>query len=209
MEQLTEGQKKLVTDNYRLIYAFLKKVNVYGDYLKLKGGKGFPGQGSGRRNRADPDYIQAIFDAAEIGLIKAAKKYDPARGAFSTLAFICMDAQFRSLKKRRGEHRHLLRYEYETSLENLTDEDEDGKALPVGENDPAFDYVDERESLEQIIKKFYGLLSDSEKRVLGGLLDGLNSAEIARREQISRQAVEKKIKHIREKARPFFFGREV
>lgn len=75
--KLNEAQKKLVEENHNLIYSFLKHRN-----LSLNS-------------------IEDWYGTAAIGLCKAAMLYDESRGfKFSTLAYVCMEREVISVKRR-------------------------------------------------------------------------------------------------------------
>lgn len=64
---MTKEQEKLVVDNYKLIYSYMWKHNLY------------------------EDAVEDWYGLCAIGLCKAAIAYDPSKDVqFSTLAWICM-----------------------------------------------------------------------------------------------------------------------
>ena len=126
-----------------------------------------------------------LVQVGSIGLIKAARSFDPARGTrFSTYAF-CMIA---------GEIRHFLRYSRRTDLlggvfadSAPADDDTEEEALARAETAELMAGLDESErrlvelrffrSLTQketaiIMKVSQSCVSRNEKRILGKLRDG-------------------------------------
>lgn len=75
--RLTDEQRKLVEENAQLIYGFIHKYNLPAD---------------------------DFYDLCAIGLCRAAKNYEPKKGAFSTWAYMYMLSELTHLK-RKNENR--------------------------------------------------------------------------------------------------------
>lgn len=211
MERLTDEQRKLVEDNYNLIFGFLRKIGCLFAYTKTRSGRYVPRYGSDKRKEWDPDYIQAIFDAAEIGLIKAAKAYDPERGAFSTLAFAAMEGELALLKRRVGSSRYMLKFHKEVSLEGFADFDDEENADKnwfLGEDDPRFGEVEERAEAKAIVADLLPLLTPSEEKMVKDLMSGMSYSEIAKSHNVSRQRVHQMLCKIRTKTEAVMKERE-
>lgn len=72
MEKMTPEQQKLVTDNHNLIYSFLHSKNLS---------------------------IEEWYDAAAIGLCKAAIGFKEEKSCFSTYAYLCMNCTIGIIKR--------------------------------------------------------------------------------------------------------------
>ena len=73
-QTLTAQQRELVEQNLRLVPYVIKKMGLYSD------------------NRMDT--YQDLIQIGNLGLIRAACKYNPARGAFSTIAVVEIQGEF-------------------------------------------------------------------------------------------------------------------
>jgi RNA polymerase sigma-B factor len=109
--------------------------------------------------------IDDLRQAAQVGLVKAARRYDPVQGAFLSYA----------VPMATGEIRHCFR-DRARSARALGADDE--VLEQMGEPDPGFDRAEARVLIEQAI----GDLDEADRTILQlRFVDGLSQAEIGER----------------------------
>lgn len=185
MERLTQEQKNIIEENYNLIYSFLHK------HLKEELQKG-------------EEHVQAVKDALEDGLIKAAQYYDPEKGKFSTIAYQCMRTEIGMLFRRTGKYHHYKKWDFETSLNELIDSDEDNKGIQFGEEEDGFYVLEKEEKAKEtsdILEKLSQVMSSQELKIISQLKGGASYSKIGEALGISRQSVSNRMGDIRKKAR--------
>ena len=165
--KLTTEQQKLVEDNHTLIYSYLHKNSL-----------------------GQVDW----YGVCALGLCKAAKTYNPMRGAFSTYAFTCMHYEVLSemlklnAKKRNGYT--LLSLEEPLSEEGFT--------LGCQLADSAC--MESNVVLRLSLEEFCYPLSDRERQVFLLYISGLKYKEIGERLRISPSRVCQLLKLMRTRA---------
>lgn len=159
---MTDEQRKLVTENHKLIFSFLNKYNY------------------------DPE---EYYDLAAIGLCKAAKLYDESKGNFSTYAYRAMlntinhDLLYKSRSKRIPEN--LIDYY------NCTFCNENGEVIEYLEFIPSGDDIEKEVMAKVMVESFMNGLSDRDRTVVGLMADGYTYREIGKIIGMSRNTVSK------------------
>lgn len=146
---MTDEQKKLATDNHKLIYAFLHKYN----YDK-----------------------EDFYDLAAIGLCKAAKSYNTSMGTFSTLAYKCMFNEISSYFACQGAARRIPEYmimNYDTK-DHYEEHDHDLRLDLIGKHE----CFENETIINMLIDNCKTKLSDRDRLVFEMLIDGYSTREI-------------------------------
>lgn len=169
---LTESQRELAGKNHNLIYKF----------AKIK--------------EAD---LEEFYGVLAIGLCKAARAYDASSGyKFSTLAYRCMDNEYKMYWREELSSRHIPSNMIVSYNKMMEDDDSEGaEFLGIISNrldSCSLDYS-RVETLE-----FFHSLSDIQKIVLNGLMDGYRDSELAEYTGFSRSYINHIKKTIRKKA---------
>lgn len=162
---LTDEQRKLVEDNHNLIYF----------YMNFK--------------KVDPD--ESYHDLA-MGLCKAARTYNPKKGAFSTYAMKCMEndlltTKIRSNCKKRIPQDKIVHYENTWDIVDLYPKSERIEHKVI-------DNIIYNEKVDLICKQ---INNKKDKEVLMLLLKGYNMSDIAKIKNVSKQSIHVRIKRIR------------
>ena len=169
---LTESQRELAGKNHNLIYKF----------AKIK--------------EAD---LEEFYGVLAIGLCKAARAYDASSGyKFSTLAYRCMDNEYKMYWRSELVSKHIPSNMIVSYNKMMEDDDSEGaEFLGIISNrldSCSLDYS-RVETLE-----FFRSLSDIQKIVLNGLMDGYRETELAEYTGFSRSYINHIKKSIRKKA---------
>lgn len=171
LEPLTPEQQKLVADNYKLIYAFLR-----------------------RENLDDEEWYGELAFA----LCRAAQIYDPSFGVtFSTLAWNCFMRRVKRVRwldsrnKRKGIQIFALTWRTEEGEERLFD-------FP-DEEDP-YEEIESRVAAENWVQHMSPYLKKRDPEVIGHLLEGDSKIAVAHKLGVSRQALDQRIARIRRTA---------
>jgi len=157
---LNEEQKKLVEDNIALVHFTLRK------HFSASLAK-------------DEDIISAGYE----GLCIAAGKYDPERGAFSSLAVQCIRNLIRTELYYRSKHRNRQVYVDNT----ITDDDDMTFGKWQGSDDGGFGEVDTLASVEH----FSSFLTTTELAVVRMRMADIPTKEIIKRTGLGKTQVYK------------------
>lgn len=171
--RLNDEERKLIEDNYGLIYSFAIKKNLE---------------------------LDEVYGELATGMCYAAHSFNPKRGKFSTLAYYCMSSELNKTYKYNNRNRRIPEdkldhydklniYERE-SLWDITD-------FKLSRfNNPYNKAIDEI-NYNNVIKRISKILTDKEKAVLYYKLKGLTNEEIGKIENVKHQAITHRIKNIR------------
>lgn len=176
--KLTNEQVKLVEDNYRLIYSFAKRHCI--DLLE------------------DDNY-----GLLATGLCKAAQKYNPNKGSFSTIAYYAMRSEMR--------HNYTTQTYIKRDIRRLNKYN-DFEDVEFGEN--KIDTTQSEEMLlsniayKDILTYLKQALSERRYAILEYMLQGYTIMEIGSMLNITHQAVSTNIKVIRQVLREYLKGEE-
>lgn len=170
-EPLTKEQQELVSKNHDLIYSYAIKKRVS---------------------------VAEYYDVLAIGLCKAAKAFDENKGAFSTLAYKCMENEllmyFNQLQKLSATPSNVvLSYDALNCSENI---DNQNGIIDYGSYNDMMASAMFREFIEE--------LNENEKKILKHLIKGLTHYEIAEIINCSRQNIDYHVKNMRNKANKYF-----
>lgn len=137
-----------------------------------------------------------------VGLLNAARTYDPANGAsFRTYAGVCIsNRMIMAYRAAAGRKNDPLR-----NFVSLSDEGADGYPASDGGSDPEALLAD-RESFEAMCRKVESLLTPLELRVLRLYLGGGSYGEIARALSVPPKAADNALQRARLKLRRRFGG---
>lgn len=167
--RMTDEQRKLAEDNHNLIYGFLNKRKLDVD-----------------------DY----YDIAAIGLCRAAISYDKLKEKFSTYAYRCINNEvytYHTYLNRKKSIPEDIIYSYNITANENTKELIIDTVFQCSNND--INYI-----LENVVfEKFLTTLKDKERLIVKHLKNELTQQEIARKLNISQQAISLNIKNIRKK----------
>jgi len=170
-------REKLVTDNINLIYHVMKKMGILSQQ-------------------------DEYYDAGVIGLIRAAKKYDPSTGyKFSSLAAKYIKHQIlREIQERKTSNRRI---NYETVSLDYVVSTYKGVDTTLGDfaADP-FDieeFMMHKEKIESVVKAIYTLKEKDRRIIKYHICDHMNYKEIAEKLNCSRSAISMRMKKIIEK----------
>lgn len=147
-----------------------------------------------------------VIQEGMVGLIRAIRSYDPARGAsFATFAGICINRRILSAVKSAGRLKNSPLNE-SLSLDIPLDGD---PARTLTERIPADSSTDPEallllDELNRRILGSSGLLSDLEQQVVRGLIEGNDYRHIAGELGRSHKSVDNAIQRIRRKLQSFF-----
>lgn len=163
---LTSEQQEVVMKNHGLIYFYLHKNNLS---------------------------IEDYYDLAAIGLCKAVLTYEKHKGAFSTYAFLCMQCEIATEKRKflayhRQVYKNMLSLdtEVENNKENtftLTD------IIPYKDN--AFTAFELRQDLQELLKD-----NPVELEILKMYYLGFTQKEISKKVNISQSYISRLIRRI-------------
>ena len=148
---LTEEQRSLAADNHNLIYKFasIKEVDI--------------------------DEYYGLF---AIGLCKAAKLFDASHGfKFSTLAYRCMETEYRAYWRHELCSRHIplnMLVSYNIPIGN---DDGDSEMLDVLSNDASNSINNDQSKIE--VEEFFKELKPMQRLVLNGLMEGYRESDLA------------------------------
>lgn len=173
---LTKEQQDIVTKNHDLIYGCANKY-------------GFP--------------LDEYYDILAIGLCKAANKYLPELGEFSTFAYTCMFNEatiyWRTLNKQSTIPKNML-----LSYDNYIMQDDDDCGCFI---DCIYDNtlisVQDMVISNVVVKKIYDGLKDYDKKIVNYLLQGFSQVEISKKLNCSRQHISQRVIAIRKKLKPY------
>jgi len=141
-----------------------------------------------------------LIQEGMIGLIKAVRDYDPARGAsFKTFATLCIIRQQSSAIEAAGR----LRMGPLNQAVPLTDVEWE-TAFAVMKDPSPEDIILDREETEELQKRIREVLSPFEREVLGYYLNDMGYREIAEKLGRPPKTVDNAIQRIRNKVRKLF-----
>lgn len=133
-----------------------------------------------------------LYQEGYIGLLKAVRTFDPARSSFRTYARLCVEtAVIKAVEKYSGRSNMLL--SDGVALDDLD-------RLPSGQGDPEA-IVIESETIDDLIGRADGKLSERERKVLRLYLDGLNYREISDRCGLDAKSIDNALQRIKKKMR--------
>jgi len=172
---LTEEQKKLAADNYKLISWYLNKHDLY-----------------------DVD----DWEACAIGLCRAARSYDPSKGRFSTFATRSMWQEVtRRTTGKAWENEKLNRGCASLFQPVMKDVGENDMLLidAVPNEDPAEeDWIDRR-----LAREFFSSLTPKEQDILRRTADGYTQRELAPMYGVTFQRIEQILRKIRQNGKKY------
>lgn len=169
IKPLNDEQRKLASDNHKLIYAMMHKMNLNED----------------------------MYDVLAIGLCNAAREYEPSKGKFSTFACTAMHrAAYNEFHIINAKKRTMN--ETEIRLE-LSREDDNGRMSEDSDRiaDESYsldDIVAAHELLDLISSK---CRDDVERDIVIRRIEGYSSIDIGKIHGITQQGILLKIKRIR------------
>ncbi len=141
-----------------------------------------------------------LIQEGMIGLIKALRDYDPAKGAsFKTFATLCIIRQQSSAIEAAGR----LKMGPLNQAVPLTDVEWETAYLVMKDPSPE-DIILDREETEELQKRIREALSPFEREVLGYYLNDMGYREIAEKVNRSPKTVDNAIQRIRNKVRKLF-----
>ncbi len=158
MKQLNQTQQKLVEDNHNLIYSFMKK------------------------NKLSFDSVEDWYGACAEGLCKAALIFNSDKNiAFSTLAYVCMSNEMKSVLEKKSKEEMCL------SLDYYIDDDIQFADF-ISDN---YDKLGEFE-FYSIFERHFNRLSNRQKEIVSACVntDG-NLKDVAKNFGITKQRVSK------------------
>lgn len=170
MRSLTNKESQLIEKNHNLIYSFAKRKNLVLD-----------------------DY----YDILAIGLCKAAIYHDEKKGAFSTIAYNCMQSElddyFKSLQRKYVVPEEcVISFDAVRFDDNSANNDSFLSSLIV-----EFNATEDLIIGELVCESFKNILNDVEKQVLELLLQDYTHREIAEYVGCSHQSITYYIKKIK------------
>lgn len=174
---LTEEQKKLVEDNYKLVFYVIKKMNLQDE--------------------------EEWTGLASIGLCNTAKSYDPKKGCFATFAVACIRHEI--IRELKAESRQMRNPGYKVaSLQSRAFRQSDTRS---GEEDEIIDFIADTSQLgwesiigiTEIVKEVLMELKEIDRKYFLELMRGDSYLEIAQRYNCTRQNVHFHVKQVREK----------
>lgn len=171
--RLTEEQRKIVEQNHNLIYDFLYKKNLN-----------------------EEEY----YGAAAIGLCNAVIYHNHKRGKLSTLAYKCMMSEvIRCIKHENGKtkipSKNICSYDVLLNEE----ENESYKDIILTDSFNTYEIAEANINYINFLKK----LNDKEKFIVKCFESGLNQTEIAKKIEVKPQAVNYRVKKIKNKWNKF------
>ena len=170
---------KLVTDNLRLVYYLYEKLT---------------------KNPLTEKYKDDIVSEGTVGLVKAAKSFDPTRKVkFSTYASRCITNEMLMFIRRLNKQ-----IPHEVSLYAPIDKDDDGHTLRYAdilsddENDP------ESSIYDTVVEAFLAKQNDIDREILEALRQGYKQKEIAEIVGIRQPTISRRMKKLRLRFRKEF-----
>lgn len=157
---MTDKQRELAEQNHNLIYDFIHKRNLD---------------------------VEEYYGIVAIGLCKAAISYSPEKGAFSTLAFECMENEVKG-------HWTLLKADKRIPEEQIVSTE----AL-LGDDRLYHDKYNDKINYSFLLS----LLTDRERTIVECTINGLTQKQIADKLDLSQQSISLIIKNIRERLKVF------
>ncbi len=145
-----------------------------------------------------------LLQEGMLGLYKALKEYDPARGeaSFLTFATTCIRNQMYKAIAAANRKKNAFLNEA-VSFSDLEGQEAE---LPSGKADNPEDLVIQQEAEELLYRKIKEVLSPMENEVLGLYLDGQSHKEIGLALGKNEKAVENALQRIRKKVRASLSG---
>ena len=145
-----------------------------------------------------------LLQEGMLGLYKALKEYDPARGeaSFLTFATTCIRNQMYKAIAAANRKKNAFLNEA-VSFSDLEGQEAE---LPSGKADNPEDLVIQQEAEELLYRKIKEVLSPMENEVLGLYLDGQSHKEIGLALGKNEKAVENALQRIRKKVRAALSG---
>ena len=145
-----------------------------------------------------------LLQEGMLGLYKALKEYDPARGeaSFLTFATTCIRNQMYKAIVAANRKKNIFLNEA-VSFSDLEGQEAE---LPSGKTDNPEDLVIQQEAEELLYRKIKEVLSPMENDVLGLYLDGRSHKEIGLALGKNEKAVENALQRIRKKVRAAITG---
>jgi RNA polymerase sigma factor (sigma-70 family) len=170
-EPLTKKQQELVELNHNLIYKFANKNNLS---------------------------VDEYYDVLAIGICNAASIFDDSKGAFSTLAFRCMENEL-NLYRRANNRMRIVPDKMIVSYDaHINTEDSDTKSSFI-------DIIPDNNSTHEtaidnvMLSKLVDVLTEKERTIVLLLMKGFTQSEIAKKFNCSSQNISIQVKVIRKK----------
>ena len=180
---LSDEQRKIAEENHNLIYSFARKKNLD---------------------------IDEFYDLLAIGLCKAAYYFKPNKGKFSTIAYIRMQHEMYNYYKelnmeKRIPKEKIVHYDIFRTVGKNGDYSTDDvwsnkiidSVITRGVDEQSIDKV----FCDSAIKKISKLCTPLEKETLYYVLKGVKAADIGKKYNITRQAVQQRVKQIAKRSR--------
>jgi len=165
MQKLNEEQQKLVEDNYKLIYFFLKKYNLDNE-----------------------DW----YDIAAIGLCKAAKAYKPGATKFSTYAMVVMLNEIKIEKRKKLYKQKSKEISYNIPLAKSKDSLEELMLEDILENKKSSD-LSSYYIYKKAFKDSLNAFDKIKQSIILDLISGYNQVEVCEKYKIYSQSYISKI----------------
>ena len=167
-------QQKLVEENHNLIYSFAQTKQIN---------------------------LDEFYDLLAIALCKAALVFDETKGAFSTLAYMCMANEIKLIRRKESTQRVIPKYVID-SLDYIYTSDKDNNETTMQETliKDVFPAPDESVVNSIMFNDFYNnKLNNREKVIIDLLLQDKNQTDIGNLMSISQPQVSRLIKGIKTK----------
>lgn len=172
---LTQDQKKLVEENHLLIYKYACQHKLF---------------------------VDEWYDILALALCKAAQRYAPERGQFSTFAYTCFNsAVYNERRREASRKRNVQIYSLIFSKPNASDADRKLE-IQIGIEDANLSRVDLQDLEARLLKR----LSDREARTWKMRKSGLTLQEIAAHEGVTQQAITMRLRSIEKTAKKMMGG---
>lgn len=177
MKRLNEQQRRLVEENHNLIYSFLIK------------------------NKLPHD---EYYDILAIGLCKAALRYEPQKGAFSTFVYSVMQCEvFHKIRdeRRKKDIPEALVVSFDAVFD--TDRAGDVNLLDVVESDINV----EAQCLSKIaVESFFRSLDNVSLTILSMRMQGSLQQEIGNRINLSQMQISRKLSKMKEQCKEMLYA---
>lgn len=177
---MTEDQKRMFEDNYKLMYFAMKGIFFHG---------------------ATTDEILSVGSEA---LIAAVKTYEKSRGEFSTYAYRCIRNKYIEYAQKNNKANNNAEVSIYEDISTPYGSYMLGEIIQDPETN--IEKTSEiREEYDKVVKIASEVLTEKEAEYLNILLESKNQSDAAKRMGISKQAFSKKMGKIRDKIKSKYF----